>query len=760
MKLNAAEIEVESEGFTSTGFSLEVDDPQIIEILTQKIYTDPYVFPRELMANAIDSGGIAELLLPDSLSPQWEVEDHGAGMSHEFMMTNYTKIFHSTKRKDNNNIGGFGHGRLSPLAYTDSYTVRSRFVGAEGVIMEGNYVVYRGPNKVPQITCVSMTKSKVAQTGVRVVVPVATKDIAVFLKKTQYFAQYLKPTPPGVKAVTYKFESPGVGGVRVMDDTYRGDENGGVRIIIGGVPYPAPPNIYGRNDLCVDLFFNVGDLEVTLSRDAINATADAVKLIDARLKQLVKDFQVGFEAELNKLKTTYEKYRYFEEYSTKAGYSFCSYFLQGMKQVTELPIADVMAAVKSDFAVHMIVSDTDRSAWDGMDNLTKSYKSLSALRIFMLNDRCEIERRDGRTSNKNIQCRDLFRHSPMENSKPLIVPFAVQLPYAQGQIKKIKDAMAKKLAEIRDKKNHTHLQCVLIQYTDKADVQAICDKLVSDLKPTFIDTGVAGAKMTRYVSILKYIYNQGRSGGSLKKVAVSENVLAKETNVLYVEKESGKMEGTYSDMLYYNLPYFPSVLKGDPTIYVINSADLKYLPAGAKKLKDAVLKAIETDFGYPYKEGQFDGAKSFRVAIERTDSYRTLAQVVKGSSTPLAAWLLKKPALVKAKPDLVPVFEAVVAAVGSKPNNSTTNTTDNLRGMLSSIIALQDARYGFLKSDELPKPTKSIVSNVPQTVDQKALQNFLEKYVLLKGICDNYDHRYYGYTTQYAEAIADYITKL
>lgn len=70
MKLNESKIDVESEGFTSTGFSLEVDDPQIIEILTQKIYTDPYVFPRELMANATDGGGIHELILPDSLNPQ------------------------------------------------------------------------------------------------------------------------------------------------------------------------------------------------------------------------------------------------------------------------------------------------------------------------------------------------------------------------------------------------------------------------------------------------------------------------------------------------------------------------------------------------------------------------------------------------------------------------------------------------------------------------------------------------------------------
>ena len=757
MKLNESKIDVESEGFTSTGFSLEVDDPQIIEILTQKIYTDPYVFPRDLMANAIDGGGIHELILPDSLNPQWEVEDKGAGMTHEFMMTLYTKIFHSTKRKDNNNIGGFGHGRLSPLAYTDSYTVRSRFAGADGTIMEGNYVVYRGANKVPQISCVAMARSDVQETGVRVVVPVANKDIGVLTQKTQYFGQYLTPTPPGIKAFKYEFLGTN-GGIRTTADIrYNRDVNGdGIRLIIGGVPYPAPQSMSRSTELAVDIFFKIGELDVTLSRDAVNATSEAIELMKKRLDSLIKEYQVHFMAELNKQKTVFEKYTSFNTMYNDCSYAFRSYFLngQGFVAPTVLPIKDVLTAAKKDFAVHMILSDVDRSQWEGIDNETKSYRSLNALRIFMLNDKCDIERRDGRVSTQDIRCQDLFRRTMMEGKKPVIVPFAVPLPYGQGQIKKIKEAMAKKLAEIRTKhpNGSSSLQAVLIQYEDKADVQAILDQIITDLKPTFIDTGTAsGNKLARYIPVLKLDQN-----GS-KKMAMSENVLAATKNLVYSVKSATHSENELADAMYMMQRHFPSFKSTDQVMLIINQNDVKYLPATAKEFKPLVIAAIAKDFGYEYTTGLFDKDKQLRTELTRQQSYTIFAQKVKGTSKTLAAYLLDNAVLATKKPKLIPVLQEIVTLIKGN-NGSATSPSDNLREMLSVIINLRD-RYKIVTAAELPKPTKKVAA-ATQTIKASDLTDLMEKYVLLPYIADTYDFKYYGYPIKVADGIAEYLIKI
>lgn len=756
MKLNEQTIDVESEGFTSTGFSLEVDDPQIIEILTQKIYTDPFVFPRELMANAIDGGGIFELVLPDSLSPQWEVEDKGAGMSHEFMMTNYTKIFHSTKRKDNNNIGGFGHGRLSPLAYTDSYTVRSRFVGKDGTIMEGNYVVYRGPNKVPQISCVSMIRSEVQETGVRVVVPVAAKDISTLVKKTNYFGQYLTPTPPGVTAVKYVFQSAN-GGVRNLEDNrYSHNEDAGIRIIIGGVPYPAPAS--QRADLSVDLFFKIGEIDVTLSRDAVNATSDTLDLIKNRLNGLIKDYQKDFKEKLDKLPTVYEKYAAYTKAYGECSYGFRSAFMSTLSAPSTLPINDLLGAAKKDFAVHMIHSDVDRHQWDGMDPETKSYRSLNSLRIFMLNDKCQIERRDGRTSNQDIACADLFRKTASDKDTPVIVPFSVPLPYGQGQIKKIKEVMAKKLGEIRTAgkvSGHNNLQAILIQYEDKADVQAILDKIMSGLKATDIDTGQsAGNKMTRYVPVLRLDSNGAR------KVAMSENVLGATKNLVYLERDANFSDSSLADIVYATQKFFPSVAPDDSTYIIVNANDKKYLPQDAQLFKPLLIKAIAKDYGYEYTSGLFDKDKVLKAELSREGSYAILNNKVKGKNLTLAGHLLTEAALMAKKPKLKAMLEGFVAINGATAGTPTSKdtSTEMLRNQLATLINFRD-RYKFLTTADLPAPTKKVAA-VTNSVSQTELANFYEKYYLLRYVATTYDYKYYGYPSKTVESIVEYLTKV
>lgn len=86
---------------------------------------------RELMANAFDAHVVAgcvdtpvEVYLPTTLDPVFSVRDFGCGMSHDFVMEHYSALGFSTKSDSNDQTGMFGVGSKSPLAISDSFTVR------------------------------------------------------------------------------------------------------------------------------------------------------------------------------------------------------------------------------------------------------------------------------------------------------------------------------------------------------------------------------------------------------------------------------------------------------------------------------------------------------------------------------------------------------------------------------------------------------------------------------------------------------------
>lgn len=103
----------------------------IMKYLTD-LYDDPILAAiRETISNAIDAhtesgtGEKVEIVVssPNSASPYFEVTDHGVGMSKEVVQNVYTQYGISTKRNDDDAIGGFGLGCKSPLAIEDKFYI-------------------------------------------------------------------------------------------------------------------------------------------------------------------------------------------------------------------------------------------------------------------------------------------------------------------------------------------------------------------------------------------------------------------------------------------------------------------------------------------------------------------------------------------------------------------------------------------------------------------------------------------------------------
>ena len=92
--------------------------------------------------------------------------DYGCGLSQDRVANVFTTFGASTKRDNNYEIGGFGLGAKSPLAYSDTFYVSSRHNGTETY-----YMIYRNNDNVPHMDQVYQASTD-QQNGSTVIVPI------------------------------------------------------------------------------------------------------------------------------------------------------------------------------------------------------------------------------------------------------------------------------------------------------------------------------------------------------------------------------------------------------------------------------------------------------------------------------------------------------------------------------------------------------------------------------------------------------------
>ena len=128
-----------------------------------KILISQYQHPltsaiREALQNAEDAKWQAgserstRIVAPTALQPSLSVRDYGTGLSYEDMLGLYANVGASTKRADDDQIGGFGIGRLSALAYAESFVVTSYWYGEAHtffISMEGVHFAGTEPTDEP-----------------------------------------------------------------------------------------------------------------------------------------------------------------------------------------------------------------------------------------------------------------------------------------------------------------------------------------------------------------------------------------------------------------------------------------------------------------------------------------------------------------------------------------------------------------------------------------------------------------------------------
>ncbi len=301
MKTNTNLRVVENNSSSSTTFTIEASG-KMFQLLIAGLYSNkPQSITRELWSNAFDAHAMVgkqdipfEVTFPTALTPVFSCRDFGAGIAHENMEGFYTVLGHSTKENTNKAVGKFGVGRMSPMSYTDTFSVMSVHKG-----MVAYYSIQLGPDGSPQLHVLSEPSPTNQPDGLEVSFPVKRDDIPSFQRAAEVVSYGFKVQPHVKNSRDKQFQPI----KKLLEGEgyyfYNDSRLSGPYAQMGCVLYPIntnslPPSLLSFNTRNVVFEFDIGDLEVTASREnlsygANDPTTENIKRVITKIKGGMED---------------------------------------------------------------------------------------------------------------------------------------------------------------------------------------------------------------------------------------------------------------------------------------------------------------------------------------------------------------------------------------------------------------------------------------------------------------------------------------
>lgn len=314
MKINLKELSTQETESTSTAQKMRLSDnatSMVFQIFSKNIYSNPIgSIVREITSNCFDSHIEAGVNSPVLIKKSSDKEtgaiyisfiDYGIGMSPDRIANVYGVYFESTKRVDNTQIGGFGIGGKTPLAYKrktgygeaeydNSFEIITNFDG-----IKYTYLVYEG-KETPEWNLVNSVATK-EHNGTEIRVPVLEKDLNTFAKEMVRQLYYFE------NVIFEGFDDDYRYGETLMNEyqivrgktfLYRGGEYASqMHVCLGRVAYPIDYNLLNVNssdyNLPVAVKLEVGEIGVTASRENIDYSENTIKVLKKKLEAVKKE---------------------------------------------------------------------------------------------------------------------------------------------------------------------------------------------------------------------------------------------------------------------------------------------------------------------------------------------------------------------------------------------------------------------------------------------------------------------------------------
>ena len=322
-----APIEISASSGVAHQFTIAMN-AKAFKVLSDSLYQNKIgSIVREVSCNALDAHIMADkadlpfvIHLPDSFEPWFSVQDFGVGISPNAMFTVFCKYFESTKDDSNNQIGAFGLGAKSPMAYTDQFTVTSITDG-----MKRMYSVFVAETGLPSIIEMDVSDTDEGN-GVEIRMSAKREDFSKFASETATQLRFFKVKPTVLNAAS-SFAFKAISQDLAIDsehvaicNTGAGYGDAWAHIIQGNVGYPLDVSqlndkiskenaalLQALNGAQVRFYFNIGDIGVTASREGVEYNKHTIANIDAKLtasRVILTDYitqqLTGFETDYDK----------------------------------------------------------------------------------------------------------------------------------------------------------------------------------------------------------------------------------------------------------------------------------------------------------------------------------------------------------------------------------------------------------------------------------------------------------------------------
>ena len=285
-------------------------DPKNLEFITtllsSNLYSDPeQSFIREIVSNAWDShveAGTTSIPVivrfrKSGSENSVTIRDYGVGLSPDRFKEVYCNIGSSTKRESNDYIGGFGIGKYSSLACSNTVYITSYYEGRAYY-----YIMVKSGNSIT--TNLLMEKPTEEKNGVEVTIK-GIKDITLFDKALQcivFFPNVYIDGAPNADMVNSaklkRFKNFAAASIPIPS-----------KLLLGNVLYPIEKRHFNYNvrdfierinNTGIVIKFDVGEINITPNRENIIYSSDTIKKIETRIMDAKDELDALVDTKISK----------------------------------------------------------------------------------------------------------------------------------------------------------------------------------------------------------------------------------------------------------------------------------------------------------------------------------------------------------------------------------------------------------------------------------------------------------------------------
>lgn len=285
-------------------------DPKNLEFITtllsSNLYSDPeQSFIREIVSNAWDShveAGTTDVPVIVRFKNTYSeksvtIRDYGVGLSPERFQEVYCNIGSSTKRESNDFIGGFGIGKYSSLACSNTVYITSYYKGKAYY-----YVMVKSGNSIT--TNLLDERPTDERNGVEVTIK-NISDLTPFNKALQFIVFFPNVYIDGAESADRinstklkRFSNFAAASIPIEH-----------KLLLGNVLYPcnkyhlswdAQQFINKISSTGIVIKFDVGEINITPNRESIIYNSDTIKKIEDRISKAKKELDALVDAKLTK----------------------------------------------------------------------------------------------------------------------------------------------------------------------------------------------------------------------------------------------------------------------------------------------------------------------------------------------------------------------------------------------------------------------------------------------------------------------------